>query len=223
MGNRITNYKIFESNLNTQKEIRTVLYETGLFAKSKINSDLTVDVRSDINYGLLFAKFVVSKPLFKFNVVDGSFGCMNCELNNLSLAPNYVTGNFNCSFNNLKHLNDLPKIIGGELICHDNNITYITTEIYKKLRTRIESSLVDNPIYDFIMYLVRRLNINNSTSYLNGLEVVERLDEFDVIKNINEIDMISLNNLFDFYNIPFDKVQQHLKSMPLTNSSYKFI
>lgn len=224
MGNRITNYKIFESNLNTKKEIRTILYKTGLFPKSQINDDLTVDVKSNINCGLLFRKSDLTVEIpFIFRYIDGDFSMINCKLTNLSMAPKYINGNFNCSYNELKHLNDLPTIMNGKIACSNNNITYITTELYKRLMQRIEYSLIDNPIYDFIMYLVRRLNINSSSSYLNGLEVVERLDEFDVIKNINEIDMISLNNLFDFYNIPFDKVQQHLKSMPLTNRSYNFI
>lgn len=36
-------------------------------------------------------------------------------------------------------------------------------------------------------------------------EVMERIDEFDVIKDNCDVDFISLNNLYDFYETPFNE------------------
>ena len=81
-----------------------------------INSDLTVDVKGNVN--------ISSNPLkaipFQFGKVDGDFYCGNNELTSLEHCPMIISGNFNCSWNKLTSFEHCPKTVGGYFYCYNN-------------------------------------------------------------------------------------------------------
>lgn len=74
----------------------------------------------------------------------------------------------------------------------------ISIEVCKNLLNELRR--INKSTYYFTEFIRKNFRNHITTSLLSEIE--ERLVEFEVIKN-GQLDMISLNQLYDFYNIPF--------------------
>ena len=104
--------------LQTEEEIKQWLKEMKIYDR-KINEDLTVDVR--VNVQLSYKK--LSKIPVKFNKIDGYFDLTHNDLTSLKGCPEIVKGEFDCDENQLTSLEYCPKEVGGTFRCDDNKIT----------------------------------------------------------------------------------------------------
>ena len=104
--------------LKSKKEIQEWLSEMGV-KNYTINSDLTVDVDSDVN--LLSLK--LSYLPVQFGVVSGYFYCDYNQLTSLKGCPKEVGGHFSCGYNELTSLAGCPKEVGGYFSCEYNELT----------------------------------------------------------------------------------------------------
>lgn len=85
----------------------------------KINPDLTVDVKGDVD---LHNKKLKSIP-FQFGTVTGDFICSDNKLTSLEGCPKKVGSGFDCSYNTLTTLKGCPTKVGSYFYCYGNKLT----------------------------------------------------------------------------------------------------
>ena len=103
---------------STREEVAEIL-ESFRIWDYKINADLSVDVKGDVN---LASKNISSIPV-KFRKVTGSFRCENNDLTSLEGAPSILRGSFICHGNSLTSLKGVTPIIKGDFDCSANILT----------------------------------------------------------------------------------------------------
>lgn len=130
----ITKFKIFENKnaVNeyglTREQIKSLLYDYKVaFYNYEINDDLSVDIISGSGVKLIGIEVVkenLNEIPIKFNIVHGTFKCINSNLTTLKNSPvQIIDGDFDCKWNNLTNLIGCTKIINGYLDCSYNPLT----------------------------------------------------------------------------------------------------
>lgn len=113
------NYKKIKNIIN-QNPARTqyihYLMDQLDISNYKINLDLTVDVKGNVN---ISQRKLETIPI-KFGMISGNFDCSFNRLTNLSNSPNIVEGFFDCSSNELSTLIGGPSYVNGGYYCTNN-------------------------------------------------------------------------------------------------------
>ena len=107
----------------TKEEVDGILNSFGIKIY-KINADLTVDVRGDVdisNQRSIFYENLTRIPV-QFGKVSGHFLCYGNDLKSLEGAPKKVGGDFYCHTNNLISLEGGPETVNGKFHCSNNNL-----------------------------------------------------------------------------------------------------
>lgn len=137
--NEIANPK----NPETER-IKSVLRELGIISKSKINVDMSVDVRGNVH---LKSSGYTSIPVH-FQRVSGYFDISFSSISVLKGAPRYVGGDFSCVLTPLTSLRYAPQYVGGDFSCLQTSIT----------------SLVDAPLHvgnNFLCYSTSKQTLSS--------------------------------------------------------------
>lgn len=114
------NYNNIKKSILNPLQIQYIHYfmESNGISNYKINTDLSVDVKGNVN---ISKKGLTSIPV-KFGKIDGHFDCSDNKLTNLVHSPNKVNGYFDCSENMLYTLIGGPKHVGGGYYCAGNKL-----------------------------------------------------------------------------------------------------
>ena len=118
--------KSIKKSLNeatTKEKVEAKLKQLGI-KKYTINSDMSVDVKGDVDISntFNFKKSLKSIPV-QFRNVSGNFYCQGNELISLKGAPQKVGGDFYCNDNQLTSLKGAPQSVGRGFRCHNNRLT----------------------------------------------------------------------------------------------------
>ncbi len=105
--------------LTTKEDIQKWLDDMDI-RKYTINSDLTVDVATDVF--TLADKHLINIPI-KFGKVEGDFDCNGNRISSLEGCPDEVEGDFHCSDNLLNSLKGCPSKVGRNFYCVMNYLT----------------------------------------------------------------------------------------------------
>lgn len=174
--------------LTNEQEIKSWLKKMNI-QNYTINSDLTVDVKADVNICYKNLEYI---PI-QFGKVAGDFNCSHNKLVSLEGSPfevgpfefekkPYNQGNFDCSYNQLENLDFTPKKIFKDMICNSNI----------KLNTL--------PSYGCDM-----------RGFIFGEEDVE------LVKIVKELRPYLAKDKNDFYNLKMHLIQEYLEKEYLKN------
>ena len=163
-----------------------------------INEDGSIDVND--NVALQFTNLNGKLPI-KFNMVQGYFRAISCNLTTLEGFPEYVGGELDFSKNEIKSFEYTPKHVNGNYICDGNKISEID-EFIKDVKINGTFFAKDN--------LIENLNHNlpdakdglelshNLITSLKGLNTDIRHSHLNL--SYNKIEIIDLMpNCFKYY------------------------
>ena len=192
---------VFRDNyfLQSKEEIKKWLKEVGV-KKYKMNDDLTVDVKGDVD---ISGKNLTKIPI-KFNKINGDFECGHNKLTSLKGCPDTVKGDFDCKDNLIISFEFMPKKITGRyffwgndiksvdfLVAFNENIAYFLIKalsfhswlpLKNMLKTINEMSSIYKEKTDIV---------NNYINVIKGKKI-KNIDEFiqELYENINNNDYI---------------------------------
>ncbi len=191
--------------LNDIKEIKNWLLEYNLDKNAKYDfiskeNHVEVNVLGDVK----ILKTIKKIPL-QFGIVEGSFICMDNELESLEGAPYFVRKMFNISDNYLMSLEHAPQFIGGSCRIQDNllkSLEYCTPIIqgfFDASNNQLETLLYFPDILGNLCYMkenpgLLKYNQLFEKDFINQSSPIFWRNVHLLVKNLNE-QILILKNL----------------------------
>lgn len=187
------------NNINEKNEIYKIIKMLKLESLDfNIHDDLSVTFFESVCIDNMNLKHF---PL-TFNIVEGSFSCVNNRLTTLKGAPKEITGDFNCTSNFITSLKFMPIVLGDdEGINFDNNLVTNFNYLPNNLELNY-LSCIKNPIkIEKFVHLIDKhvkhidyiyTDFNQNGDLQNYLEIINSVKENTILnntifKNINNL------------------------------------